>query len=452
MILSSRKWGLAGAIEFSFAMAVIALPSSITTAATLVDVSKAGRCWSSWNNYRSAEESYDQVDQPKSYTYIPTFLSTYINYTTLEDTTALPMTTLCDGWPRAIRSRTLEVIPTCVETHYYVDSYFPITSTVIRTDVKPDCSVRDGSRVCSRLWSSCNVVSSSYLHEGDYDNVRFVERRTPPCVEPDQDYPTASENQCIVRVEGSATMCYWSTTTVSGDFCKGAPNTIEYGDVTFTSPSVYLVIDSASANWAERTRFSGRRSVSTFVHGCGPAVTAVTLTLDPTDLSTIEQGDFTYNGDSYSVNWADFNTLAVPMSAYQFQCNSRLHRKYDRSCPQQTVIYDNYSPWFKIPQEMVSEADAWLKWNYSDESGLRPKMVSIEPQMTSMDENEEHRHRHKGILTAKPTGTPSHHLAWATATSGSFGPSYTSNSNREENEGPDNLNEAGDNNATDNST
>ncbi|KAF4619092.1 hypothetical protein G7Y89_g14755 [Cudoniella acicularis] len=282
----------------------------------------------------------------------------------------IPMTTLCDGVPRAIRPRTSTVFVTYITTLNGYQSYFPVTSKAIRTDIEPDCSVDDDASDCTRLWSSWNYVSSSLLHRFDFDAVRSYERRKPPCVEPMQ---TCQANGCGVNPGDRQTLYYWPITT-SGDICQqngstltptptddsGAPNTVEYGDLTFTSPSVYVVYETASADWSEVWRFKGPRQRSnTWIHPCGPTATALTLTLDPTDLSTIEKDDFKHSDERRSVNWADFNYLAVPLSAYNFQCSERIVGKYWSSCPRSHTIYDNYSPYFQLPQEIISEVPEW---------------------------------------------------------------------------------------------
>ncbi|KAF4636110.1 hypothetical protein G7Y89_g1978 [Cudoniella acicularis] len=436
-------------------------PSSITSGPALDD-SYAGRCWSSWNNYRSAEESYDRGDQPKGYSYVNNFTTTLTDYTQWEDPATIPLTTLCDGVPRAIRPRNSTVFSKYVITLNGYQSYFPVTSS-IRTDIEPDCSVDEDSNDCTRLWSSWEAVSTTLFKAYDWDNLRLNARREPPCDEPISFCPYNS-TLCRLNAGDHQTIYYWPV-SLSGDICSqnrstisatptddsGAPNTVEYGDITFTSPSVYVIIQTASVDWQQGWRYPApRQRPNTRVNSCGPIATAVTLTLDPAELTTMQKDGFHHNTPFRTVNWADFNDLAVPLEAYNFQCSRRQIEKYWSHCPQSATISDDYSPYFNIPAELVSEVPEWQSWKCKNAAyAMQPTMIRIEPQMTESLDSDERVHRHKGILTARPTGTPSHNLPWATATATA---AATADSNVGDIDESDNLGDAADNNRTDTST
>lgn len=154
-----------------------------------------------------------------------------------------------------------------------------------------------------------------------------------------------------------------------------------------------------------------------FPQYCGPVLTAVTLTLDPTELSTIQQGNFQHDDQRRTVNWKDFNHLEVPLSAYNFQCSSRTVAKYWSHCSASTKIYDDYSPYFQVPQELISEAPEWKEWGCDNGWGMQPRIVKIEEDMTTSLDGIEGLRKHKGVMTAKPTGSPTPGLARATASS-----------------------------------
>lgn len=190
-------------------------------------------------------------------------VETLTSFTLWENTETIPVTTLCDGVPRAIRPRESIVFDTYVTTYSGDhESTIPVASTATRTAIEPDCSIDDAAMDCSRLWSTWNSVSSVFLHSQDYDNWRTNDRRRPPCEEPIRVCP---QNNCRLNPADKQTVYYWPVTTVSGDFCKengstvtptptnddGAPNTVEFGDLTFTSPSVYVVIETATAEVAK---------------------------------------------------------------------------------------------------------------------------------------------------------------------------------------------------------
>ena len=190
-----------------------------------------------------------------------------------------------------------------------------------------------------------------------------------------------------------------------------------------------MIMDTASADWVEHTRFSsptpGWRTAVQWTHPCGPTVTSITLTLDPTDLSTVQGSDGApVWPKSLDVNWADFNKLNVRHDAYQYQCNDRRRRKYDHGCPWQDKIWDDYSPYFSTPHEVVGEVDEWEEWK-CDTVGiwplLRPRMVSIEPDMVTRDDGE----RRKGRLTVKPMGSPTLGVAGVTGTASARPPVST---------------------------
>ncbi|KAF4629799.1 hypothetical protein G7Y89_g8351 [Cudoniella acicularis] len=331
------------------------------------------------------------------------YTATYTDFTSWEDKKTISMTTLCDGWPRVVRSQTSNVYS--IYLTFFDKTWTPYTRSplVTRTEVRPDFSVDDGSDDCSRLWSEWNTVTSKTdFYEGN-------DRHRPPCTQPEHACPSAAE--CYMAAAGTPAVYYWPVTTVSGEFAKqnsttvtptptdyfGRPNTVEYGDMIFTSPSVYM-----------------RRTAT---RNCGPTATAVTLTLDLTDVRTLHGGRYYIDQPHYAVNWTDFNT--VPMKAYHRQCSiERLNPKGDHNCNHgETAIY-NYSPWFRIPQTMKKETDEWTAWNCSHYREFRPVVVRIEPEMTvSLDEDPWQLHRRKGIKTAMPIATPSRELPRPTDTS-----------------------------------
>jgi hypothetical protein len=204
------------------------------------------------------------VDHPyfPNITVITNLVETLTSFTLWENIETIPVTTLCDGVPRAIRPRESTVFDTYVTTYSGEhESTIPVSPTAIRTAIEPYCSVDDAATDCSRLWSTWNSVSSVYLHSHDYDNWRTNDRRRPPCEEPMRVCP---QSKCRLNPGDKQTLFYWPVTTVPGDSCGngstviptptddfGAPNTVEFGDLTFTSPSVYVVIETATAEVAK---------------------------------------------------------------------------------------------------------------------------------------------------------------------------------------------------------
>ncbi|KAF4630340.1 hypothetical protein G7Y89_g7800 [Cudoniella acicularis] len=222
-------------------------------------------------------------------------------------------------------------------------------------------------------------------------------------------------------------MYYWSVTTVSRDFCKrngsivtpiatddnGWPNTVEYGDMTFTSPSTYIILPmSISAIFRTRSRQW---------HNCGAIGKVIFLTVEPSDLRTVvNHGPYAH--PTFGVDRDDFNTMRYEAYRRAFPHNNVGHAINTH----RGTIYD-YTPRFQIPISAMG-GDAVPDWeNFTEGMMFQPIMIPITPGMTTTFSDElDGLNRHKIISIAKPTAAPSHNLPWSTSATGTFFPTPTS--------------------------
>ncbi|KAH8674451.1 hypothetical protein BGZ60DRAFT_526416 [Tricladium varicosporioides] len=391
---------------------------------------EANFCWYSWNTYNSISRSVETARSalPLQSSIIPAVVVTitnevYLNYD-------VPLTTLCDNYPRqkskltsATRNRTTTKGPS---TKYFR------TGGPTLTAAPPSCTVENDSPECSRLYTSHKSIikACSSTSVCDWQELNYY--HTPPCTTEYTPRACPSGNCVVVGYMEEATMYYWPVTTVNGDFCRrdgttvtptstdeGRPNTVEFGDMTFTSPSAYIILPThISAIYSVRARR---------YNDCAPTGTSITVTAEPSDLRTVtQQGPVA--SPTFEVDWDDFNT--VRLEAYKRAIRRNGYgRSYD-SHP--GTIYD-YTPRFQMPISAMG-GDALPDWqNCTGGLLFSPKMVPIEPGMTtSLSEAIDGFNRHKAVSTAKPTATPTHRLPWSTIVTQTSIPGPTSEADIEE--------------------
>nr|OQO31793.1 hypothetical protein B0A51_00695 [Rachicladosporium sp. CCFEE 5018] len=291
-------------------------------------------------------------------------LTSYIKVATLTDTitdTNVPLTTLCDGRPRALESyRTSTVTST-------VTYKPPVTLTYQRgtyTGVYPTCTIAETA--CTPILSSySSAVSDAETNGAPYPT------NIPHCTTSDTSTitsaPTPVETYvdcaintqyCFMQGGNFGTLFYWPVTTVNGDFCAqngttvtpsptdpaGAPNTVVSLGYTFTSPTPYISLAYIQAY------IHGRRPSIT---PCGPQTAQHTSFILP--LNTPLTSARTINVyPTYSFNLADLNR-PIPTSAWDGQRKCRL----GDHCA--TIEGEGgFTVLIPLPTEVVALESAWV--------------------------------------------------------------------------------------------
>lgn len=277
-------------------------------------------CFSSFREHDSSSWAFEA-----SYTTELVSTRTYIDFSTDKN---VPLTTLCDGRPRALESyKTVEVTSTSV-----LDSPEITTIYSTYTDPGPTCTIAP---------SACAAIESAYP-----DDVSHCETPAPyvPC--------SQSPDYCFIDAGYDNKLYYWPVTTVSGDFCKQngstvfaeptsppEPNKVVLDGFTFTSPTKYLSFDHVGAV------IHGRRP---HVTECGgPAHTNVIVPITEPFYSA------GYKDETlHSFNFADLNTIPADVYNRQRKCG------YQHTCS--GVIEGSYTPIVPLPTELLNlEPKEW---------------------------------------------------------------------------------------------
>ena len=264
------------------------------------------------------------------------------------------MTTLCDGIPRAVGSPTTVFNITSTTTYYNYPHVSLITGPL--TDVAPTCTLDYSAPECTRLWSSWDYTYTSLKSAKDSASELYADYARPPCTSPLWLCPTSTAT-CSIDAD-YVRMYYWPVTTASGgDFCAhngtiltpsptdpgGRPNTVVSRTMTFTSPSVYLIANSAYAWYQTKAR-----GYTTWGQSCGAVDRSFTYSVDPASMSTIDPHTPEV---MYPLDYQDLNT--VRWEAYQRECGQRY------GCNLYTNIVSGRTPYVKMPSGVNTLEPEW---------------------------------------------------------------------------------------------
>lgn len=326
-------------------------PSSTSFTATFAMQNSAERCWASWYSHSSAVRSNDDNYFTTTMGIFPTYVETVCCFPT---SNTVPMTTLCDGFPRGVGFPTTVYNITSTSTYYNYTQVSFFSSS--RTTLAPACTLDYKASECTRLWSSWDYTYTSLKSENNGASEFYGDDARPPCTSPLKPCPTATA-ECSVDAD-YVTMYYWPVTTAAGgDFCAhngtivtpsptdlaGHPNTVVSGQMTFTSPSVYIIANSAYAWYATK-----HRGYTTWGQSCGTADRSFTYAVDPASMSTINP----HTPDvMYPLDYQDLNT--VRHEAYQRECG----RRY--GCSWFSSIVSDFTPYVKMPLAVNTVEAAW---------------------------------------------------------------------------------------------
>ena len=264
------------------------------------------------------------------------------------------MTTLCDGVPRAVGSPTTVYNITSTTTYYNYTQVSLVSLPLV--NIAPTCTLDYNLPDCTRQWSSWDSTYTSLKSAKNSASELYADYARPPCTSPLSPCPTSTA-ACSIDAD-FVKMYYWPVTTASGgDFCAhngtiltpsptdpgGRPNTVVSGTMTFTSPSVYLIANSAYA-WYQ----TKERGYTTWGQSCGAVDRRFTYAVDPASMSTIDP----HTPDvAYPLDYQDFNTIRF--EAYQRECGQRY------GCAAYTDIVSGRTPYVKIPAGVNTLEPEW---------------------------------------------------------------------------------------------
>ena len=240
-------------------------------------------CFSSFREYDSSSRSFEKL-------YTTEIVSVRERPVKQVDRN-VPLTTLCDGRPRALEPyKTSEV--TTTET---LDP--PETTTQYSTYNSPNPT-------CTIAATACAAIKSAFPDENSH--CQTLPSYVPCSVDPDH---------CHILGGDRNTLYYWPVTTVSGDFCarNGStvfaeptsppePDKVVINGYTFTSPTNYISMEEARAQ----------------IHTTQPQITcgppAHTSLILPITESFYSMGYYDYR--KFSFNFADLAPNPIPADAY----------------------------------------------------------------------------------------------------------------------------------------
>ena len=319
----------------------LVLLASCLPAAEVFDDGSA--CLSSWHAYDSAFSS--RVEE----TYTTTLTSETLRP---EFDFDVPYTTLCDGYRRAVVSRTTTPVTT----------YDPPTVTTLNqvyTEPEPTCTIPETA--CTAIVSTYASFLSDYI-TNDGPSPKATHCNTyVPC-----------NTYCRIH-DSSPTVYYWPVTTTQGDFCayNGStvfaeptsppdPDTIVTDGYTFTSPTNYISFSGLSA--ISRTAKYGSWTT------CGTISSYSNIVVPVTGPMTTKGLD----GGRSSFNLEDLNTMRFEAFKAQRRCKNN-------AC---TVIEGFYTPELALPTEVLGLQprewrDAGGKGTDSGTSYYHPRMVPL---------------------------------------------------------------------------
>jgi hypothetical protein len=306
-----------------FGLSSLMLLASCMPAAELAGAGSA--CLSSWHAYDSSSISWNDGDHPTT-----KVLTTEVQEPAFDF--SVPYTTLCDGYRRAVVSRT---------TTATVTYNPPMTTTFNQAYPKPEPTCTIGEKACTAILSSYSSASSDWATNGASSSPGWPHCTTyRPCDSPE--YP--GPDYCFIEGQMKK-LYYWPITTKNGDFCTKSgqtifakptsppkPNTVVTDGHTFTSPTNYVSFGALEAGLHIRR-------VPRSVPNCGG--TSYNGVIIPVTGAMTTKG---LDGTRSSLNFEALNTMKYEDFKAQRRCKNN-------PC---TVIEDFYTPELALPSEVLN--------------------------------------------------------------------------------------------------
>ncbi|KAE8161915.1 hypothetical protein BDV40DRAFT_266294 [Aspergillus tamarii] len=391
-------------------------------------------CAAQWMQYDARSNELESLGPTATSTLtelIPTSTGACTTSSHLErsyDTHTGPVTTLCDGHPRALGPRET-VTDYSPGTGPCSTFYVPTTMTTTLyhlPSASPTCELHlEG---CKAVWETYKSRSLAY---GSSISVSIPGDTNSPLA-PNRCPMTARERpeQCgsCHFLPDTATLFYWPVTTAGGDLCAqngttipatptgNGPNTALLGDQTLVSPSVYIFFTSIYA-WGNSHR-AGQ---------CGAYHENRMISVHPTSITSRRghrNARYPIRGTAYPFQFAEFLPQTVgnytqPLIPWPQYFGGSQCGVYDSVC---TLVRDDYLPFIDMP-DAVTQIDT--KWESCDRSWYIPAVTLVpivdgtvsfpSPTPTEGQDGEEVRGVKEAVpqgSVGSPTPTPTESLGW----------------------------------------
>ena len=279
----------------------------------------------------------------------------------------------------------------------FTQTWTTSTSTVY-VDKLPPKTCTTNVDLCYTAFSSYSARSSAAMSASNVNNISYPHPRPDNiCRDCYKDHCERPCDECYLHVSGTVRLYYWPV-TATGEVCGNRttvtptltapphPNTAVVSGMTFTSPSVYMLLPEISAGY-DIYRVA-------YTEMCGARYTNRVVSLHPSNVSSIRGPGNVMALAPKSIhpfNFADFNRYAVGNVTMSLVPEDAYKGAMDTWCDgwicfllagyKCTRVIDDYQPKLSFPNELVQSMDPnWKgKCSLSDGERLRLKVdyVSI---------------------------------------------------------------------------
>ncbi|KAL4891047.1 hypothetical protein BDV59DRAFT_209217 [Aspergillus ambiguus] len=348
-------------------------------------------CNAEWVEYHGRATGLRSLGVTATSTYTTTYEArTGVCYTQTETenyfaTHTGPVTTLCDGIPRALGPLESSIVYGPDPTGECGTSTGTATrSTWVYRSPSPTPSCQLNTADCIAIWSTYSSLSSSYSSYTESASITTSGDIHSP-IKPDG-CPSTSRNYTVKDpctdchyAAGTATMYYWPVTTVNGDLCAQngstitptptgeGPNTAVVDGRTFSSPTIYVSFPSIYANSNQRVHPGGH---------CGADYENVMISAEPDAFTSYRDHlnakyvrvgtPFPFEYDEFQLHTLGTETMSlIPWDKYQG----------GEQCPGTcTMVRNDYSPIMGFP-DVMSQIDP--RWTSCLRSRILPGVTMV---------------------------------------------------------------------------
>lgn len=333
-------------------------------------IEAASKCNVASLSYRSALQQWQAQGARGIVTGSCLVRRTSFSIATIDTDIAVDWTTFCDGHPRTPSGFTYPTVTswsTAVLTN--CSAGIQASSTGTYTEAPPSCAIAPAE--CDQLYEA-SVLRTTGIPT------------TPACATGSAFQANCGD--CTIFANG-VQLFYWPVTTIGGDPCKGngstitaspsanGPNTVVFGNTTYTSPSGYLSFSDIFATVSNGAI-------------CGTPVSNFDVPIATFDLSSLSYSGIPPAYTSIvifteSLNLADMN-YPVPWSAYRGQpaCANV------SAC---ATISHSYVPQIALPSWLTGLQNVWRTCKvhstgvYDPPQALAPAATMAGPVLSTAD-------------------------------------------------------------------
>ncbi|EAU30088.1 conserved hypothetical protein [Aspergillus terreus NIH2624] len=360
-------------------------------------------CNAAWVQFDERARGLESLGATSTSTSFPSYITstgacnTNIRGEGLHDTHTGPVTTLCDGVPRALgpRESITEFWPGTGPCSSFMVTETSTTLVYRSPSPTPKCKLN--TRDCIPVWQTYNSLQQAYYSSITTEIPGDTKSPIRPGRCPSTKRTTTTADACnnCHYLPDTATLFYWPVSTVSGDLClqngstvpatptADGPNTAVVNGNTFVSPTVYVSFTSIYARGNSRSHPNG---------ACGDDHKDVIISVDPGSVTSYRHhtnARYPRIGTAYPFNFAEFQphpvgnyTMSlIPWEQYLGGSQCVLG---GGGC---TMIRDDYLPWMEIPDVMTQIDPRWTSCHrswYLPPVSLVPLVGGLEPQQTGV--------------------------------------------------------------------